>query len=175
VPKIFETLDRFKPAYDKAEEVVMLICKLLLLLDIGITSMAVAGRYVPFIPDPSWSEEIVLSCMAYMAVLSAAIAIRKSSHIRMTALDKYIPTTVLNILELLADVGVTVLAVIMLAVGWKYAITIGSRGTYVSMPFLSRFWMYFPVPLAGAAMLIFETEKIYVHIKAFFVKEGGAA
>ena len=48
----------------------------------------------------------------------------------------------------------------------------GGRGTYVSMPWLSRFWMYFPVPLAGVAMVIFELEAIYNHIKAFFVKEG---
>ena len=48
----------------------------------------------------------------------------------------------------------------------------GGRGFYVSMPWLSRFWMYFPVPLAGVAMVIFELEAIYNHIKAFFVKEG---
>ena len=36
---------------------------------------------------------------------------------------------------------------------------------------LSRFWMYFPVPLAGIAMIIFEIEALYNHIKSFFVKE----
>ena len=50
----------------------------------------------------------------------------------------------------------------------------GGRGFYVSMPWLSRFWMYFPVPLAGAAMIVFELEALYNHIKSFFVKEGGA-
>jgi TRAP-type C4-dicarboxylate transport system permease small subunit len=39
------------------------------------------------------------------------------------------------------------------------------------MPWLSRFWMYFPVPVAGLAMIIFELEAIYNHIKSFFVKE----
>ncbi len=31
--------------------------------------------------------------------------------------------------------------------------------------------MYFPVPLAGVAMIIFEIEAVYNHIKSFFVKE----
>lgn len=42
----------------------------------------------------------------------------------------------------------------MIVVGWRYTSTLGGRGTYVSMPWLSRFWMYFPVPLAGVAMVI---------------------
>lgn len=58
-----------------------------------------------------------------------------------------------------------------MAVGWNYATTLGGRGFYVSMPWLSRFWMYFPVPLAGVAMIIFEIESLYNHIKSFFVKE----
>ena len=159
MPKIFTTLDKIKPAYDVTYKVVLFICKLLLIADIIITTMSVIGRYVPFIPDPAWSEEVVLTCMSYMAVLSAALAIRRGAHIRMTAFD------------ILADLAVCVLGIIMLVVGWNYATTLGGRGFYVSMPWLSRFWMYFPVPLAGVAMIIFEIEAIYNHIKSIFVKE----
>lgn len=149
----------------------LVICKLLLVVDILITTMSVIGRYVPFVPDPAWSEEVVLTCMAYMAVLSAALAIRRNGHIRMTAFDRYLPKGLIRFLDILADVCVFVLAVVMLVVGWQYAAGIGAKGTYVSMPFLSRFWMYFPVPLAGAAMIVFELEAVYNHIKAIFVKE----
>lgn len=110
--------------------------------------------------------------MCYMAVLSAALAIRKGSHIRMTAFDTYLPKNVIKVLDILSDLAILTLAVIMLTVGWKYATGIGSKGFYTSMPRLSRFWMYFPVPLAGAAMIIFETESLYNHIKSFYVKEG---
>ena len=156
MPKIFDTLDKIKPAYDITYKVVLFICKILLIADIAITTMSVIGRYVPFIPDPAWSEEVVLTCMSYMAVLSAALAIRRGAHIRMTAFDVYLPKTVLKCLEILSDVAVFAL---------------GVRGFYVSMPWLSRFWMYFPVPLAGVAMIIFEIEAVYNHIKSFFVKE----
>lgn len=174
MPKIFSTLDKMKPAYDVTYRVVLFICKILLILDIVITSVAVVGRYVPFVPDPSWSEEVVLTLMSYTAVLSAALAIRRGAHIRMTAFDSMLPKTLLKCLDLLADLAVLALGLIMLFVGWKYAATIGSRGTYVSMPTVSRFWMYFPVPLAGIAMIIFEIEAIYNHIKSFFIKEEEA-
>lgn len=151
---------------------VLFLCKLLLVVDILITSMAVAGRYISFIPDPAWSEEVVLTCMSYMAVLSAALAIRRGAHIRMTAFDRYLPAKVVKSLDIIADLAVLALAVIMITVGWKYATGIGSKGTYVSMPKVSRFWMYFPVPLAGVAMLVFEVEALYNHVKSFFVKEG---
>lgn len=169
MPKFFATVDKIKPFYDMAYNVVLFICKILLIIDILITTMAVVGRYVSFVPDPAWSEEIVLTCMAYMAVLSAALAIRKGSHIRMQAFDQYLPNQLIFFLDFMADVFVTILAVIMITVGWKYAVTLGARGSYVSIPSLSRFWMYLPIPIAGLAMFIFEIEKLYNHIKYLFL------
>ena len=65
-----------------------------------------------------------------------------------------------------------VLAVVMVVIGWQYAISIGAVGTYTSMPWLSRFWMYFPIPVAGFAMIVFQLEAIYNHIKGFFINPG---
>jgi TRAP-type C4-dicarboxylate transport system permease small subunit len=166
----FDAVDKIKPVYDVAYKVVLFICKLLLVADILITSMSVLGRYVSFVPDPAWSEEIVLTLMSYMAVLSAALAIRRGAHIRMTALDVYLPKTLIKILDLLADAFIMVLAFVMLIVGWQYATTLGAKASYISLPKLSKFWMYFPIPIAGLAMIIFELEAIYNHIKGFFIK-----
>ncbi len=63
----------------------------------------------------------------------------------------------------------------MITVGWKYAVLIGSRGTYVSLPSLSRFWMYLPIPIAGVAMIIFEIEIILNHIKRLVLGEEESA
>lgn len=167
----FDAVDKIKPVYDVAYKVVLFICKLLLVADILITSMSVLGRYVSFVPDPAWSEEIVLTLMSYMAVLSAALAIRRGAHIRMTALDVYLPKTLIKILDLLADAFIMALAFVMLIVGWQYATTLGAKASYVSLPKLSKFWMYFPIPIAGFAMIIFELEALYNHIKGFFIKE----
>ena len=179
MPKIFSTLDKVKPAYDVTYKVVLVICKVFLIADILITSYAVAGRllhdYIPFLTDPAWTEEVVLTLMSYMAVLSAALSIRRGAHIRMTAFDRYLSPKLLKVLDVLADIAVLALGVIMLTVGWQYATTLGGRGTYISMPWLSSFWMYLPVPVAGVAMIVFELEAVYNHIKSFFVKEGETA
>ncbi|MBO4291902.1 MAG: TRAP transporter small permease [Lachnospiraceae bacterium] len=167
----FKAVDKIKPIYDVTYKAVLLVCKLLLVADILITSLSVVGRYIPFIPDPSWSEETVLTLMSYMAVLSAALAIRRGAHIRMTALDRYLPGALIKALDILADVCVLGLAFIMLFEGWKYATAIGARAMYISMPKLSKFWMYFPIPVAGFAMIIFELEALYNHIKGIFVRE----
>ncbi len=168
---VFHAIDKIKPFYDHVDNVVLFICKILLIVDIAITAMAVTGRYVSFIPDPAWSEEVVLSCMAYMAVLSAALAIRRNSHIRMTAFDRYLPKKLLAVLDLISDIAIMILGFVMIIVGWRYAQKLGSRGFYVSMPNLSRFWMYFPIPLAGVAMVIFEFEAIYNQVKKLILGE----
>ena len=89
----------------------------------------------------------------------------------MTAFDVYLPKKVLKALDVLADVAVMVLGFIMVTEGWKYTTTLGSKGVYESIPWLSRFWMYFPVPLAGIAMIVFELESVYNHIKSFFIPD----
>lgn len=88
----------------------------------------------------------------------------------MTAFDRYLPPKVLKALDILADVAVFAFAVIMLIVGLQYATTIGAKGTYVSMPKVSRIWMYLPVPVAGIAMIVFQLESIYAHIKSIVLK-----
>lgn len=171
MPKIFSVLDKVKPVYDIAEKVMMFICKLLLIADILVTCYMVIGRYLTFIPAPVWGEQVVLTLMVYMAVLSATLAIRSNAHIRMTCFDTYLPKKAVMVLDIISDILVMVLGYVMLVHGWTAAIKLGARGFYDSMPWLSRFWMYLPVPVAGAGMIIFELEQLYQHIKAFFIKE----
>ncbi len=174
MPAFFRTLEKIKPVYDWTYKVIMFICKLLLIADIIITAWSVAGRYIHFIVDPKWSEEVILTLMVYMAVLSATLAIRKRAHIRMTAFDKYLPKKVLLCLDLLADIAVMALAVVMVTVGMQVCNgPLASFGKYSSIPTLSKFWQYFPIPIAGAGMIIFELEQVFQHIEEFFVKEDG--
>jgi TRAP-type C4-dicarboxylate transport system permease small subunit len=171
MPSIFRVLDKFKSFYDVAYRVIMTLCKLVLIADILVTSWIVISRYFPhIIPPPIWGEQVVLTLMSYMAVLSAALAIRKGSHIRMTAFDRKLPKKLIISLDLLADIAVMALGVVMLVYGWSQAKAIGRFGKYDSLPWLSRFWMYFPIPLAGGAMIMFELEAMYNHFKGFFVK-----
>lgn len=171
MPRIFHALDKIKPVYDIAEKIMMFICKILLIADILVTCYMVIGRYASFIAAPVWGEQVVLTLMVYMAVLSATLAIRNNAHIRMTCFDPFLPKKLVMVLDLISDILVMILGFVMLKYGWTAAIKLGARGFYDSLPWLSRFWMYFPVPLAGISMIIFEVEQLYQHIKAFFIKE----
>ena len=172
VPQIFRTLEKIKPLYDWTYKILMFICKLLLIGDILITCWSVAGRYIPFITDPHWSEEIVLTLMVYMTVLSASLAIRKAAHIRMTAFDTYLPKKVVKVLDLIADIAVLVLGVYLVIYGFRFCNSpLSLRGKYASIPTLSKFWQYLPVPVAGISMIIFELEQIFQHLEAFWLPD----
>ena len=176
MPAFFRTLEKIRPLYDWTYKIIMFICKLLLIGDILITSWAVAGRYIPFITDPHWSEEIVLTFMVYMAVLSATLAIRKGAHIRMTAFDTYLPKKVLTVSDILADLAVMILGIILVVYGIRFCNSpLSLRGKYASIPTLSKVWQYLPVPVAGVGMIIFELEQVFLHVEQLFVKEDKKA
>jgi len=180
MPAFFRTLEKIKPVYDWAYKIMLLICKLLLIGDIIITSVTVAGRYFPFFTAPHWGEEMVLTLMVYMAVLSATLAIRKRSHIRMTAFDQYLPRKAIICLDLLADLAVLILGIVLLKYGYeviKPTGNIAKFAKYSSLPKLSQIWMYLPVPIAGVGMIIFELEQVFQHLEEFFVpnKDGKEA
>jgi TRAP-type C4-dicarboxylate transport system permease small subunit len=174
MPAIFQKLEKIEPLYNYVYAVFMFICKILLVADILITSWIVLARFVKIIPAPNWGEELILTLMTYMAVLSAALAIKKNAHIRMTAFDRYLPEKVVITLDLLADLAVLALAIVMLVIGWQYASGIGAKGTYISMPWLSKFWQYFPIPLAGIAMIFFEVERIIIDLMRFYGRKEEA-
>lgn len=168
MPAFLTKLQKIEPVYDFVYKVFMIICKLLLVADILITTWIVLARYIKVIPAPNWGEELILTLMSYMAVLSAALAIKRNAHIRMTAFDRYLPEKAIITLDLISDLAVLALAIVMLVTGWSYATGLGAKGTFISMPWLSKFWQYFPIPFAGIAMIFFEVERIVIDIERYF-------
>ena len=170
----FKNMEKLKPVYDVTYKALLFLCKLLLIGDVVITAWAVAGRYLPFVTDPHWSEEMVLTMMVYMAVLSATLAIRKRAHIRMTAFDPYLSPLALKVSNLLSDVAVFALGAVLTVYGIKLCTSPLARlGHYASIPTLSKFWQYLSIPVAGIGMMIFELEQIFQRIEALFEREEG--
>ena len=110
--------------------------------------------------------------MTYMAVLSAALAIRRNAHIRMTAFDNYLPKAFIVFTDFISDIAIVILAIIMIKIGWQYATGLGSKGFFTSIPTLSKKWQFYPIPLAGIVMLFFEIERIYNGIKRLATGES---
>ena len=53
-----------------------------------IISIAVIGRYI-FSYTPTWSEEIARVLMVWMSFLTASMAIKDNSHVRISVFDKF--------------------------------------------------------------------------------------
>ena len=153
---------KIHPLYKAIYDIVMTICKLLLIADILVTSWVVLARFVPAIPAPNWGEEVILTLMVYMTVLSASLAIRRNAHIRMTLFDNKLPKKAIPFFDLFSDILVLILAFIMAFKGLELANNI--PGFFVALTWLPKFWQYFPISLAGFAMIFFEIERIYVDL-----------
>ena len=160
--KFLQVCGKIRPFYSAVYKVVMLLCKLMLIADILVTSWVVLQRFVPSIPPANWGEEVILTLMVYMAVLSASLAIRRNAHIRMTLFDNKLPKKMIPFLDLFSDVLVLILAFIMAFEGLKLANHI--PGFFVALTWLPKFWQYFPISLAGFAMIFFEIERVYVDL-----------
>ncbi len=174
MPRIFKTLDKIEPVFNFVDKLFMVLCKLLLIGDIVITTLTVLQRYLPntIFPAMPWGEQIVLTLMVYMTVLSAALAIRTNGHIRMNVFDQFLPKKLLKVSDLIADLLVLTLGVVMLVYGIQVCTgPLAKFAKYETIPKLSKMWMYLPVPIAGGAMIVFEIEAIYRNIRSWFVKE----
>ena len=160
--KFLQACGKIRPFYSAVYKVVMLLCKLMLIADILVTSWVVLQRFVPAIPPANWGEEVILTLMVYMAVLSASLAIRRNAHIRMTLFDNKLPKKMIPFLDLFSDILVLILAFIMAFEGLKLANHI--PGFFIALTWLPKFWQYFPISLAGFAMIFFELERVYVDL-----------
>ena len=55
--------------------------------------------------------------------------------------------------------------------GFEFANGIGAKGFYPSLLWLSKKYMYLPIPIAGIAMVIFEAESLFNNILKLMGKE----
>ena len=158
--------ERIEKFYTHLYDFVMVVSKVLLLIDLGNTMLAGMGRHKRYVPAWAWSEEIILTCMIYMALISAGLAVRREAHVRMTALDKYLPQMLVKTLDVFDDLMVLGFSALMFVEGIQYAARVGVRSMYTSIPWLSRFWLYIPVGIAGLVIFLFQLEVICKHVKA---------
>ena len=89
-----------KQVFNRVYQCIMILCKIFLIIEILIAALVVVTRYLPGIVVPTWSEETILTCMIYMAMLSAALGLRRNAHIRMTVFDRLLPKATVKALDL---------------------------------------------------------------------------
>lgn len=157
--KRWDSVTRF---YDKVYWLFMSFCKCCFILMVALTSYVVFNRYI--IKSPlTWGEPIVLMCMVYMSLISAALAIRKDTHIRMTIIDFIVPRKISDVLKCCAHIGITFFSWFMIIYGFQFC-KIAAKSTMTGVG-IKNVWLYLSVPIAGIALALMESERLLNFIK----------
>lgn len=145
-----------KKFFDHVYNISFNFCKLLFIVMIIITAYVVFGRYVLH-SHPVWGEEVVLLSMTYMALISAALAIRDDSHMKMTIIEYALSKKAVEILKLVAFAAIFLFSVFMIVEGTKFTVTMRlSRLTGLQ---IATSWQYLSVPLSGLILMLMVVEK----------------
>jgi TRAP-type C4-dicarboxylate transport system permease small subunit len=134
----------------------MTICKLFFIAMVGITAFVVFNRYV-IKSSLVWGEPVVLMCMVYMSLCSAALAIRKDTHIRMQIIDYFAPKQFIRFVRGAAHVTIFAFGIFMIVYGWKFSM-LAKRNLMTGVGITSM-WLYLACPFAGVAVVLMEIER----------------
>ncbi len=134
----------------------MTTCKIAFIAMVAICAIVVANRYV-IKSQMTWGEPIVLMCMVYMSLVSAALAIRKDTHIRMQIVDFICPQKAISVFRAFAQVLIFGFGIFMIIYGWQFTVLAG-RNVMTGVGIRSM-WLYVACPVAGVAMCLMEIER----------------
>ena len=78
---------KVEEAINALYKIIEFISALCLIGQVAIIAYAVVGRYI-INKSPAWSEEISRLLMIWMALLTASLAVKDDTHVRISFLDK---------------------------------------------------------------------------------------
>ena len=132
------------------------ICKIGFVGMIVITTSVIINRY--FIKSPmTWGEPVVLMFMVYMSLISAALAIRKDTHIRMQIIDFMVPEKVMPAIRAFGQILMFGFGMFLFVYGCKF-LNIAKRNIITGMSIKSS-WLFMAGPISGAAIMLMEIER----------------
>lgn len=109
-------LDRMADGFSR---LMMAVCVLIFAIMVFSVSYGVIGRYIPFIRNPRWTQELAILCMVWLCFLGAGYAIKEGLHVRMTVLEFILPTKVTFVLHRLAYVLLLTVNIVWIIYGWQ--------------------------------------------------------
>ncbi|MGN0485280.1 MAG: TRAP transporter small permease [Lachnospiraceae bacterium] len=155
-----------KKFYDAVYWLFMSFCKLVFICSICITSYVVFCRYILH-STPRWGEQAILLCMVYMALISASLAVRTDTHIRVMLIDYLLPEKAISFLKAMSHVMICGFSFFMIIYGIQFT-KLMSKSVMSGLGCKQSF-LYVSVPIAGVCMLLMESEKLIL----YFLKKAG--
>jgi TRAP-type C4-dicarboxylate transport system permease small subunit len=106
---------------DRLAQLVSWFVALLLIAAVAINFSNVVGRYV-FGQPIGWAEEALGFLQIGLVVLGASLVTRKNAHLRMDALEHFMPAGMRRWLDFAAGVITLGVAVVVVAVSWRIVV-----------------------------------------------------
>lgn len=75
----------------------LILCVLVFIVMVFAVSYGVIGRYLPFVRNPRWTQELGILCMVWLCFLSAGFAIKEGLHVRMTIINYLVPKKIASL------------------------------------------------------------------------------
>lgn len=167
-----------KKFYDTVYWLFMSFCKLVFIASICITSFVVFCRYILH-STPRWGEQAILLCMVYMALISASLAVRTDTHIRVMLIDYLLPAKAIRVLKAMSHVCIFAFSLFMIIYGVQF--TILMKNSIMSGLGCKQSFLYASVPIAGICMLLMQSERLIIYflskagkVPAGYEEKGGA-
>ena len=123
-------------------------------------------------------EQAILLCMVYMALISASLAVRTDTHIRVMLIDYLLPTKAIDFLKATSHFCIFAFSVFMIVYGIQF--TKLMQASIMSGLGCKQSVLYASVPIAGICMLLMQSERFLLFLlqllgktPAGYEKKGG--
>lgn len=148
-------VNKLLPGVKKVAETTIDWMAIILMFFIFVLGLAqVIWRWV--LNDPiTWSEELIQLTYVWICYLGWAIATRKDSHIRITALTNLLPKGAQKYQQIFCHLLVILFSVLMIKYGIDL-IGVGAKRTAVSMTWLNYSTVYVMGPIMNATIICYE-------------------
>ncbi|MEJ8473751.1 TRAP transporter small permease [Roseibium algae] len=158
-------INRFCDLVFQMVKLVMWIGFAALIINVGLQVLSRNVLHTAMI----WTGDVAQLLFAWLIFLGAALGLRLGAHYKIDMFPQTNPVLSRAIfsIEILAGLAV---AIILLRYGWDLAV-MRSTAEVQSLG-ISRFWMFLPMPISGALMLLFLVETIVTGRK--MTKSGAA-
>ncbi len=149
-------MKRVTKFFDMVYRFFMTTCQITFAFMVIICFLVVVNRYITKRPMV-WGEPVVLICMVYMSLVSAALAIRKDTHIRMQVIDFFLPKNGILVLSAIGHILIFFFGLFMIIYGIQFT-KLAGRNVITGVGIKST-WLYITCPIAGVAMCMMEIER----------------
>ncbi len=77
----------------------LILCVVVFAVMVFSVSYGVVGRYLPFVRNPRWTQELGILCMVWLCFLSSGYAIKEGLHVRMSIINYLVPKKLASVLH----------------------------------------------------------------------------